>query len=43
MIIAALIAFAVLLVAWILAPSGPVLTAVEPIARPAEPSLAEAA
>ena len=43
MVIAALVTFAVLLVAWILAPSDPVLTVVKPMAQPAEPALAEAA
>lgn len=43
MIIAALVTFAILLAAWILAPSEPVLTVVEPLAPPTEPALAEAA
>jgi hypothetical protein len=43
MIIAALVTFAVLLVAWVLAPSEPGLTVVEPVAGPVQPELAEAA
>lgn len=43
MVIAALVVFAVLLIAWLAAPAEPALTVVEPIATPAEPTLAEAA
>jgi hypothetical protein len=43
MIIAALVIFAVLLAAWLLAPSEPALDAVEPMAGPVESTLAEAA
>jgi hypothetical protein len=43
MIVAALVTFAVLLAVWILAPSGRMLTVVEPMAGPVEPVLAEAA
>ena len=39
MVIAALVTFAVLLIAWLLAPSEPVLAVVQP----SEPALAEAA
>jgi hypothetical protein len=43
MLIAALVTFAVLLAAWVLAPTEPALTTVEPLARPVESTLAEAA
>ena len=43
MIVAALLVFAVLLVAWILAPSGPATPAVESVAGPPEAAIARAA
>ena len=42
MIIAALVAFAVLLVAWILAPSGPIRDGRPPMPQPDRARLAEA-